>query len=64
MPSYSTVGNWLFLIGSLLFTFDAIDNAWVSCSMRSFLILAACCLFTTGCILFLLDVPAKVDSQQ
>lgn len=64
MFSYTVVGNWLFLMGSLLFTFDAINNAWVSCSIRSFLILAACCFFTIGCILFLLDNSAKADSQQ
>jgi hypothetical protein len=62
MPSYAIIGNWLFLIGSLIFTFDTISNAWENCSARSFLLLAACGLFTSGCILFL--APAKADSQQ
>lgn len=61
MFSYTTIGNWLFLFGSLLFTLDAISDAWVACSMRALVILVACCLFTMGCILFLLDTPAKAD---
>ncbi len=62
MPSYVVIGNWLFLFGSLLFTFDAVDNAWQSCSTRSYIMLTACGLFTLGCVLFL--IPAKkVDPQ-
>lgn len=64
MFSYTTLGNWLFFMGSLLFALDAIDNAWVSGSLKSFLMLAACCLFTIGCILFLLDVLTKTNPQQ
>ena len=62
MFSYGIVGNCLFLLGSLLFTLDSMNSAWEVCSMRSFVVLTACGLFTIGCLLFL--VPAKADSQQ
>jgi len=61
MSSFATIGNWLFLIGSLLFTFDAISNVWETYSARSYVLLAACGFFTIGCILFL--APVKANSQ-
>lgn len=63
MSAYTTIGNWLFLIGSLLFTGDAVNNVWVSCSVRSLVILTACCLFTTGCVFFLLDTSATANQN-
>jgi hypothetical protein len=61
MTLYS-IGNWLFLPGSLIFTGDATSEVFASCSLRSIEHLLASLLFTTGCLLFLQE-PDQKDSK-
>jgi predicted membrane channel-forming protein YqfA (hemolysin III family) len=60
----SRLGNWFFLIGSLLFTFDALLNWLADGSAQRFILLSGCLLFTIGCILFILDVPERVKLRR
>ncbi len=53
MAPYS-IGNWLFLAGSIIFSFDAISEVTEKLSIHSFEHLLASIFFTTGCVLFLL----------
>jgi tellurite resistance protein TehA-like permease len=46
-------GNGLFLVGSLIFTFDASLEVVETCSIRSIIRLCACLSFTVGCFLLM-----------
>jgi hypothetical protein len=54
---YYMVGNWLFLIGCLIFTFDASLSIAETISLRSICQFSGSIAFTLGCIFFLLDTP-------
>jgi hypothetical protein len=47
------IGNGLFLVGSLIFTFDASIEAVEACSVRSMIRLCACLFFAVGCFLLM-----------
>lgn len=53
------IGSWLFVFGSVIFAFDASIDAAEVCSVRSYLRLLACLLFTIGCFLLIPEVPQK-----
>lgn len=50
-----SIGNWLFLLGSLVFTFDTIIEIFEGITLHSIFHIVACLLFTIGCVLFILD---------
>lgn len=47
------IGNWLFVFGSVIFTFDASIDLLEVCTVRASLRLLACLLFTVGCFLLM-----------
>lgn len=53
------IGSWLFVFGSVIFTFDASIDAAEVCSFRSFLRLLACLLFVIGCFLLIPEAPQE-----
>ncbi len=57
------IGNWLFLLGSLIFTGDSVSEVFTDCSLHSIEHLLASLLFTTGCILFLQESTHQEDSK-
>ena len=55
----TVVANWLFLIGSALFTLDSAIEVSRSLSIHSVFSILACLAFTIGCILFLVATPSN-----
>lgn len=49
------IANWLFLMGSTVFTLDAVIEIGKSLSIHSVFSILASLAFTIGCILFLED---------
>ena len=49
------IANWLFLVGSAVFTLDAVLAMAESLSIHSIFQMSACLAFSLGCILFLQD---------
>jgi predicted membrane channel-forming protein YqfA (hemolysin III family) len=60
----SRLGNWFFLVGSLLFTFDAFLNWYTKETVQALVLLIGSLFFTIGCILFILDMPTKVHLRR
>jgi hypothetical protein len=59
MSAYAMIGNWLFLIGSVIFTIDSIDHAWEKRSVRSLLPVIGSIFFTLGCLLLLASLAKE-----
>lgn len=53
------VGSWLFLLGSLAFTAEAVLGILAGVSARSILVLVGCVLFTVGCVYFVIDAQRQ-----
>lgn len=58
-----SIGNWLFLLGSIVFTGDAVSEVLTDVSLRAIEHLSASILFTTGCVIFLLEPSQKENSK-
>lgn len=56
------IGNWLFLLGSLVFTLDTIVEIFEGITLHSIFHIVACLFFTIGCVLFILDAQ-KSDAD-
>ncbi|MDJ0570104.1 MAG: hypothetical protein QNJ53_13815 [Pleurocapsa sp. MO_192.B19] len=55
MNSTIILANWLFVMGSTLFTLDAVMEISRSLSVHSVFLILASLAFTFGCVLFLED---------
>lgn len=53
------IGSWLFLLGSLAFTAEAILGVLAGISARSILVLVGSVLFTVGCVYFVIDAERQ-----
>jgi len=53
--NYYRWGSWLFLLGSGLFTLDALGSSLQELNWGSFVYLLGCILFTVGCVCFVVD---------
>lgn len=58
-----TIGNWLFVIGSIIFTCDSVSEILEGLTLRSIEHFSASLLFTAGSVLFLLESTAKKDTE-
>ncbi|MFB6277571.1 MAG: hypothetical protein ABEI32_15655 [Halothece sp.] len=52
---YYRWGSWLFLLGSICFTIDALVLCFDELTIRSFFYLFGCILFSLGCVCFTID---------
>lgn len=53
--NYYRWGSWLFLLGSSLFTMDALGLIFDGLTWRSSFYFLGCVLFTLGCVCFIFD---------
>jgi len=57
--NYYRWGSWLFLLGSSLFTIDALGSNFDELTWHSFVYLLGCILFTVGCFCFVVDADQQ-----
>ena len=55
------LANWLFMLGSLVFTIDALLENIESFSLHSLFHIFASVAFSCGCVLFLQDAQRQYD---
>jgi hypothetical protein len=58
--TFGHLGNWLFLLGSLIFTFDSVSEILAGFSWRAIGHISACLAFTIGSIILIFEGQKKI----